>query len=697
MSSNLVPTFCGKDCGGDACPLLAEVEDGVLRRIRVNPASAGRPFPCAKGFALGDVHYSANRIKRPLKRVGSRGSGDFREIGWDEAFSTIHDRLGDIIGEYGPTSVISLASAGSTGLVHSTEVLTARFLDTLGGHTSLFGSYSNGAASASLRKVFGGDYGRSGFDPGCLADASMIVLWGANVMEARLGAEVEAQIAAAARRGARIVCLDPRRTKTSSFPGIEWIPILPGTDAALMYALLFVFNSEGTLYREKAKSLAEGYDELLGYVCGDTDGIVKDPHWAAPICGVPEERIRSLALEWAAAPSVLLFPGYSIQRTESGEEVMRLCVALQVATGNFGRPGGSTGSINNRMPGPGIRLPRSLPPASPSPQRASVPLLRWADAILEGSGQAYPSRIRALYSAGGNFLNQGADIAKNVRAFESVDFSVCHELFLTPTATYCDIVLPAASPLEKEDVGIPWAGNYLLYKPACLPAMGHSRTDFDIFDELADRFGRRAAFSGGMDAHEWVAVSIEESEIADDREFLASGIYFGAGRKRRGLAAFARDPGRCPLATKSGKVELSGARWSFGPGQSDEVSEFPLSLITPKRSDRVHSQGGHLGEAVYANFLEIHPSDARLRLLAEGDIARVRSSHGDTRARIHLSDSLKEGVVCLFEGSWWRSGVPGDSKGACPGAANSLTSTQGTRESTSCVMHAIRVQVDKVL
>ena len=683
----MVPVFCGRDCGGDACPLLAEIEDGKVLRVTHNPAAGSYVRGCPKGYDLAHFHDSPERIRTPLARTGPRGSGEFAPISWDEALGRVHRGLSDCRARHGDASVLCLSSAGSTGALHNTERLTRRYLNLTGGCTVPDGSYSSAAASYALKRAFGKDYGRSGFDAATVAKSSFIILWGANVLEARLGAELPARLAEARKRGVPVLSIDPRRTRTLAALGAEWLPIYPGTDVALMYALLFQLDLEGRIDRRCVEARAAGFGELLDFVTGARDGTPKSPEWAAAVCGVEAGAIVGLARRWAEAKPAMLIPGYSIQRTESGEEAARLCVALQLATGNFGVPGGSTGSLNNRLPTPRVGTIGE----GDGSRNAHVPIVRWADAILEGPPD-YPSRIRAIYSAGGNFLNQGADIPKNRRAFAALDFAVCHELFMTPTARWCDIVLPAASPLQKEDIGTPWAGNYLLYKPQALPRGGGERSDYEIFADLAERGGLREAFTEGRSEAQWIDAFLEASEIGDVEAFKRTGIYFGDEQERPGLADFAADPGAFPLGTPSGKVELEDRRWTAWKGAPDGEA---FLLVTPKRMDRVHSQGGDYPEAVRENRLEINVDDAGALGLAEGDLALVESATGKTTAAAILSRSIARGVVSLPEGSWFGSG--GDEKGnlIAGGAANALTSTEGTRESRSCVMHGIAVRVSR--
>ncbi len=678
-----LPVFCGRDCGGDACPLLADIEGGRVVGIRYNP-SAGRYLKgCPKGLALDHFHYSPERIKTPLKRTGPRGSGQFTPISWPEAILEIKNGLEGVLSHSGPNAIINLSSAGSTGALHTTERLTQRFLDCLGGSTRLAGNYSSNAAGYVIKKAFGDDYGSSGFDASTICASGMIVLWGSNVMEARLGGELEARLMAASKADIPIVTIDPRKTKTSLLTGARWIPIRPGTDIAFMYALLSVFDDRGAIDQEYVHARCEGFEDLLDFVRGASDGIRKTPLWAEGICGVPSSIIEGLAHEWISRNPALLLPGYSVQRTQYGEEATRLFIALQLASGSFGKRGGSTGSLSNRLPGPKL----GAMPGVKGAEHVLFPILRWPDAILE-SGRQGSARIRAAYSAGGNYLNQGSDIAKSIRAFESLDFIVSHELFLTPTARHSDIVLPAASPLQKEDIGKPWAGNYLLYKPAILGYEGLERSDYDIFRSLADAFGKEETFSCSKSASEWIDGFLADSEISDIDAFKESGIYMGKEQDRTGLSRFDGNPRSFPLATASGKVELQGPHYI--PTEQGEEGGRTFRLVTPKNGMRVHSQGGDHPGRIMTNSLQINDVDASAIGVSMNDLVTVTSAQGSVHVRCVPTDRIASGVVSLDEGTWFSRDSMEKS-----GSANFLTSTAGTAESISCIMHGIPVSVEK--
>lgn len=676
-----LPVFCGKDCGGNACPLLATVEGGHVVRIGNNPAAGPYLKGCRRGFGLGRERDAPGRLLRPLIRTGERGSGMFREAGWEEALALVAERLGEIRSRHGPFSVLNLASAGSTGALHGTIPLLSRFLNLAGGATALKGSYSIAAAHFVLPYLFGPDWKScTGVDPATMRHSRMIILWGGNVLETRHGAAVTAHLLEAKTQGAEIVVIDPRRTTTAARAGTWWLPIRPGTDAALMLGVLHVLLTEGLADRAFIASHAEGFDELEQYVRDCT------PAWAETRCGVPAAEIARFARAYAAAKPALLLPGYSIQRVFAGEETFRLAVALQLATGNLGRLGGSTGAPISRLPTPRVG---TLPVPS-VPHQPILPINDWPDAVLGEAG------IKAIYSVGGNMLNQGSDVAKNIRAFQAVDFAVCHDLFLTPTARHCDVVLPAAHTLEREDIGIPWLGNYLTYAPQVLPLPGLVRTDYDILLELADRLGFGEAFTEGRTPAQWIQHFLDASEIPDQDAFRHTGIYLAPDQARVGLAHFAADPAAHPLETPSGRVEVGSASYAQATGfpaipqwrETLQDPRFPLHLVTPKVAERTHSQT--CGEPLADHRLAMHPDDAAVRGLVDGAQVWIASAHGRTCVTLRHEAGLMRGTVSLPEGIWMELGPEGADRA---GSANALTGTEGTLPSRACVMNGVPVEV----
>jgi anaerobic dimethyl sulfoxide reductase subunit A len=692
-----IPVSCSKDCIG-GCPLLAHVEDGRLRTIGNNPA--GGPFMagCIKGFQMPRTVYAPDRLKAPLVRAGPRGSGQFRETSWPAALDLVAEKLGEIKARHGPGAVVQLGASGScTAALHNTQLLPARFLAMFGGYTRLTSGYSSAALSFMTPYVLG--QRNHGVDPATLLHAKLIILWGANYADTRFGCETDAYLSQAKRNGIPIVAIDPRRSASVQRYATQWIPCRPGADTALMMAVLHALISEDMVDRQFADRYSVGFDALERRILGQEDGLARSPAWAEALCGVPADRIVEFARLYGQTRPVALLPGFSIQRTVGGEETLRMGVALQVATGNLGLLGGSSGGrALNGLPGPQTgKLP--MPALASQP---SVPVLEWPDAVLGGRAAGYPSDIHLAYNVGGNFIVQGSDVRKSIRAFESLEFAVCHDYFLTPTARYCDVVLPTTTFLERQDIVSPASGNYVLFSNRAIAPQGEARNDYDIFCELAGRLGFEAAFSEGKDEEAWLREFVAASEIPDYEEFKRTGIYMAADQERVALAPFRSDPRAHPLHTPSGLVEIASEAYARDTGFSALPEyrglpadvRYPLQLITPKSKFRIHSQGGNIPwlMAREKQALWIHPRDAGERGIADGEIIDIYNGEGRVHIPAWVTADIMPGVVCLVQGVWPQFDEEGVDLAGC---VNVLTSTRGTMPSRGTRTHSVLVQVQR--
>jgi anaerobic dimethyl sulfoxide reductase subunit A len=699
-----IPVSCNKDCGGD-CPLLATVEHGRVTKIRNNPLGGPTMTGCVRGFQMFRALYAPDRLRKPLVRTGPSGSAQFAEVAWPHALELVAERLADVKARYGNEAILHLSGSGSCrGALHDTHRLTTRFLSLFGGYTETYWNYSSAAAHFVTPFVLGTRM--AGIDVGTLQFSNLIILWGANVAVTRMGCETEARIREARARGIEVIVVDPRQSASVSTLGTQWIPVRPGTDTALMMAVLYVLIDEGLVDTAFVEKYSVGFDELarhvLGYPSTGSSGrgvSPKTPQWAEEICGTPAETIAQFARQYGRTHPAALIPGLSIQRTIGGEEAIRMAIALQVATGNLGVLGGSSGALTwGRLPAP--RMGRIDVP--PNPSQASVPVYRWPDAILEGRRGGYPSDIKAIYNVGGNLLVQGSDVHKNIRAFSEVEFAVCHDYFLTPTARYCDVVLPATTFLEREDIVFPDGGNYLLFSNQAVPPLYQARNDYDIFCELADRLGFLAEFSEGRSAAEWLESFVAASEVPDFEAFKRTGIYMGKDQLRVGLSDFVSDPQAHPLNTPSGRVEISSAAYAetgYSPIPECRIlpvdDTYPLQLVTPHPKFRIHSQYDNIPwfKARQKQMLWIHPHDAATRGIENGQEVCVSSPEGRVRIAAHVTMDVMPGVVCLFEGAWPSFDPYGTDTA---GSANVLTSTVPTQPSNGSRTHSVLVEVTRI-
>ncbi|MBN1399900.1 MAG: molybdopterin-dependent oxidoreductase [Anaerolineae bacterium] len=660
-----------------------------------NPLKGPMMHGCARGYQMPRVVYAADRLTQPLIRTGERGSGMFREVGWDEALDYVAERLSAAKAAYGARSVIRLGGSGACrGALHHTSLLNRRFLSGLGGFTDITGSYSSQAATYAAAHVYGSS--PKGIDPATLQFSRLLILWGANIVDTRFGCETESWIRRVKGEGVPVIVIDPRRSRTVEQLATEWIPVFPGTDSALMAGVLHVLITEGMVDREFVAKYSVGFDKLERYILGSDGGQALDPRWASTVCGTSEDMIVRLARVYGSSKPAALLPGLSIQRTVGGEEATRMAIALQVATGNVGIPGGS-GAVASGLPGP--RLGTIAVPAAAD--CVGVPVYRWADAVLDGREGGYPSDIRVIYNMGGNYISQGSDVRKSIQAFQAVEFSVCHDSFLTPTARYCDVVLPTTTFLEREDV-MGGRENYLFYSGQAIAPVHQSRNDYDILWDLATRLGFGDAFSEGLTATQWIERLIEESEVDDPKEFRRTGIYDGGEHLRVGLSTFIADPQTHPLTTPSGKIEIASdtyAQTGFADIPTCRIlpddSCYPLRMVTPHARYRINSTNANLAwfREQEEQVLWIHPRDAVERGVEDGQQILVYNDRGRTKIRARVTDAIMGGVVCLLQGQWPSFDADGTD---VAGSANVLTTTEPTQPSQGSRTHSTLVQVARL-
>ncbi|MEW5814117.1 MAG: molybdopterin-dependent oxidoreductase [Spirochaetota bacterium] len=683
-----IPVSCNKDCGA-GCPLLAHIENDILKKITDNPGINPYMRGCSRGYRMPLVVYSRERLKKPLLQTGERGSNNFREIEWPEAFRIISLKLAELKMLYGPSTILFLGGSGACrGALHNTSILTRRFLKFFGGFTDTTGTYSAAASDFINPYVFGTRF--IGLDPAALQFSQLIILWGANISDTRFGCEMEARLLEQKKKGVPIIVIDPRKTSTVKRLGTQWIPVFPGTDTAFMAAVLYILITEGLAKQEFIHRYSTGFNTLESYILGREDGTPKTPGWAEKICGTDSETIAEFARQYGRAGRAALIPGLSIQRTLGGEETARMAVVLQLATGNTGLPGGSSGgNIWNRLKQP-VCGKMVIPDGG---DLRNIPVYRWADAVLDGY-----NGIKAIYNVGGNYISQGSDVKKNIKAFEKVAFSICHDYFMTPTARYCHVILPVTTFLEREDIIFP-ENNCLFYSRQAIAPLHESKNDYDIFCELAERLGFVTDFSEGRTPSQWLDAFLEVSEVPDPARFKETGIYVSENGLRVGLSDFITDPEKHHLNTPSGKVEISSAGYEKTGFPAIPVYRhysgslhYPLRMVTPHARYRVNSQNYNIPwyRKLEEQAVWIHPLDAHKRNIKDGDMVLIENEIGKMRIKAFVIEDIMPGVVSVLQGAWPRLDKDMIDTAGC---ANILTSTVPTEPSQGARTHSIFVEV----
>ena len=695
----IVPSTCGHNCGG-RCVVNAHVQDGRIVRISTDPRRWTPEMPpltaCVRGFGAIERLYHPERVTHPLRRVGPRGSGQWARVGWDEALDEVARQMRRVRETYGPAAILDASRSGNTSLLHS-RVTLQRLLHLFGGCTELWSNLSAEAEVFALRHTYGAraDYKSSGREGVDYANSRLIVMWGWSPGDGHFGTGTFEYLKWAKQHGTRVVCVDPRITHTSLQLADEHVLIRPSTDAAMLIAMAYVILAEDLHDRGFCDRLVLGLDEAhlppgaapgsswRSYLFGLSDGMRKTPEWAEPITGVPAVTIRRLAVEFATQKPAALHCGYSPGRTLYGEQFHRAAYSLAAITGNVGIPGGNSGLSGGAKPRISSRFTAGPNPAG---ARVSSPLL--ADLLARGQAGGYPADIKMVYAAFGDLVNQCGNVNKTVAALDRVEFLVVHDHFITPTARYADLVLPATTFWERSDMHVPWsgAGHHAFFMRQAIAPIGECRNDMDICADLARRLGVRGYNDKAEE--EWLREFCAGTEIDDFEAFRAHGLArLPAPEEAVAFAREVRDPDRHPFSTSSGRIEIYSTSIAANPDvyglgaipaiptyihPYDDDPRHPLLMVTPKSRARTHSI--HDNQEVLARAdrqdVWIHPDEAAARGIADGERVRVFNDRGATILPARVTDRIARGVVSIKEGAWFTPDAVGQDTRGC---ANVLT------------------------
>jgi anaerobic selenocysteine-containing dehydrogenase len=636
---------CPHDCP-DTCSLLTTVQNGVAIKVQGNPAhphTAGSL--CTKVSRYTERTYHPERILQPLKRVGPKGSGQFEPVSWHAALSDIAARLGAIAARE-PQAILPYSYAGTMGLVQG-ESIAARFFNQLGA-SQLERTICAAAGGEGLVQTLGAKVGmRVEF----FAESKLILIWGSNSVTSNLHFWRYAN--QARRDGAKLICIDPRRSETAE-KCHEHIALLPGTDGALALALMHELIQHEWLDHDYLDRYTLGWDALMARA------LQWPPERAAAVCGITPEQIRALARDYGAcaashAPAAIRM-NYGLQRVHGGGNAVRLIASLPALIGAWRtRAGGVLLSSSGAFPVQRAALQRPDLLAGRTPR--SINMATIGNALLRTSSPEFGPAVEALVVYNSNPVAIAPESAKVVQGFAREDlFTVVLEHFQTDTADYADYVLPATTQLEHWDVHSAYGHtDALLNRPAIAP-LGDAKPNTQIFRELAARMG------------------LIEPCLSDSDEALCRQAYGDAVDFEALLAqGFATLPtADAPFAqgnfpTPSGKCEFFSARLAAQglDGLPDHVpnhevahstSAYPLAMISPPARNFLNSSFVNVTSLQASEgepLLEIHPTDAAARGIADGDTVRVFNDRGSYHCRARISDRARAGVVNGL-GVWWR-------------------------------------------
>ncbi|MEN6478705.1 MAG: molybdopterin-dependent oxidoreductase [Anaerolineales bacterium] len=692
MVEQWLPFTCTLDCGS-RCELAGCVVDGHLMRLDTPPGpdelNAPRLIPCARGRAQRRWLTAGNRVGTPWLR----DRGVLKRAAWSTALDYAAAELERVRTTYGAPAILFASGAGGGGgRGFSGAYASERLFSYWDRVTHTTGNLSHHCASWVEQLMLGRSV--PGSDRLTLLDAQMVVLWGNNPADTHMGAHTEHYLRVARDRGTLVILIDPRLSDSGALADV-WLPVRPGTDVALVAALVFLLESWDAVDRTFLERCTAGYELYRDDVLGLTDGVPKTPAWASTITGLPAERIEWLARQLVERKPATLLPGWGPQRAQWGEQFHRAMITLACVTGNVGQPGTGlpgVGSGEGGMPLPHL-------PSGPYGPARTLHNGSWAQAVL--AGDLHPP-LKLAFIAASNLVNRSSDTNACLRALDTVETTIVLDPFLTPTAQLADVVLPINTDLERADIISAWGsadGPFDAQQVTTSP--DEAQTDYWVCAELAQRLGIGEAYTGGRTAAQWLAEFREIPALAGLQE---RAVLNRKRTPRVALADYCADPLAHPLPTASGRIELASYAAleaglplvaSFVPWDlDDDGAGYPLHLLTPHHKLRANSchAGNPWLRQIDQQALWIHPANAAARGIADGDRVAVRSPQGVLHVSAYVTERIMPGVVCLPQGAWFAPDTTGIDQA---GSANVLTSLD-VSPSGGPTTHSVRVEVSRV-
>lgn len=764
--SKFVWSACTVNCGS-RCPLRLQVEDGRVTRVLPddggdNSIGSQQIRACVRGRSIRHRIYNPDRLKTPLKRKPGtkRGDGEWIEISWEQALDEIADQMKGILDKYGNESIYLAYGTGTIGgtVARSwppVETPFARFMNLIGGYLNHYADYSTAQITAAYPYHYGSWVTSNSFDD--VKNSKLQVMFGNNTLETRMSGGGETFVTQQTKRkyGVKTIVIDPRYSETAVGLGDEWVPIRPGTDAALVAGIAHVLLSENLHDQAFLDKYCVGFDEdhmpkgapkngsYRSYIEGKgPDGVEKTPEWAARVCGVPAQRIRQLAREMGTAKPTAITQGWGPQRHANGENQSRAVFTLAALLGQIGISGGGTGAREGSA-----SLPMTYPfnTQYENPVETSISVAMWPQAVDHGpamtkikDGVRGKDRldvpIKMIWQYAGNTnTNQHGDLNRTVellRDDSKAELIVVSDIQMTVSARYADYVLPDCSTAEQTDIiqqGS--AGNleYTILASSAIKPLYDCRPIYDVIADLAERFGVRDKFTEGRTQEEWLRYTLDESrkeipELPSFEELKKMGVWRREGETTVALKDFREDPVANPLETPSGKIEIFSSElyemskeWEFDPNiagdkltplpeqvatwegaeEAAENKEYPLQVIGHHTKGRTHSSYGNvdwLRDDAHPQVLWINPIDAKERGIKNDDPVYAYNKRGRIRSIARVTPRIAPGVISVPQGSWFNPKDGGVDVGA---SVNTLTSWHPSPLAKGNAQHTALCQVEK--
>jgi anaerobic selenocysteine-containing dehydrogenase len=648
---------CPHDCP-DTCGVITEVRDGRAVRFRGDPDHRiTKGWLCAKVRPYLNHVYHRGRLMHPLRRVGPKGAGQWRRVSWSDALAEIADRWRAVIARYGPEAILPYSYSGTLGLVQMT-VSSARLWNRLGA-SQLERSICGAAAEKAVEATLGARRSQPYSD---VVHSKLVILWGHNPVAT--APHFLPFLLDARRRGCKLVVIDPRRTASAQHADWHLAP-RPGTDGALALGLAHVLAAEGLHDEAWLRQHANGWPRLRERLAEFP------PARVAAETGLPEDDIRRLARLYGTVRPGLIKTADGINRNRNGGQNVRAILTLPALTGQYGtRGGGLAYSTSGYVKWDRLAVHKQLPDGR------TVNMNRLGAALL---GEVTAPPVMAMYVFGANPATSSPNAGRIVEGLKRDDlFTVVHELFMTDTADYADLVLPATSQLEQTDLHKAYGHTLLTYNaPAILP-LGECKSNWEVMGLLATALGFREPWlrqspdevieevlTATAKSGSWLrGITLERLkregavplDIGDEPPFAGGHFPTPSGKVELYCEALAAE-GIDPLPGRFRPREDDGGERSCVSAPSDPRWDpaRALELLTGAShhfvSSSLASQPGLLKSAG-TPFVEIHPADAAARGITEGDAVIVENGRGWVRLRAVVTDVVRPGVVVSPKGRW---------------------------------------------
>ena len=715
-----------------------EVDNDDIVGIHPSPND---PDPSPILASMPDTLRHPTRIASPMVRQGylehgpgggkSRGAEPFVPVSWDRALSLLAGEFRRVKTDYGNEAIYA-GSYGwaSAGRFHHAQSQVHRFLNLFGGYTYSVDTYSTAALTVLLPYVMGKKehiWGQCTEWANIADNADLVVMLGGvplkngQVNPGGTGKHiVKESLERAKSRGVEFVNISPLREDSARWLDAEWMALRPNTDTALLLGLAHTLLEAEAIDQAFLDRCCVGFDKFKDYLLGRADGQAKTAQWASAITGITADEIQRLAERMVAGRTFVML-SWSIQRSHHGEQCYWAAIALASMIGQIGLPGGGIGFGYGSVGGIGnatIDLPLPTFPQGKNAVNTFIPVARITDLLsspgdtvdYNGRTLTYPD-IRLVYWCGGNPFHHHQDLNRLIEAWQRPETIVIQDPWWTPAARYADIVLPATTTLERNDIGVARLDPYMTAMRQAVNPVGEARDDFSIFADLSQRLGFGDAFTEGRDEMGWLRhmydvsrqqISAKGIQMPSFDEFWEQGNFqFPDPQKPHVLYdEFRADPKRHPLVTPTGKIEIfsetiSSYQYDDCPGHpvwlepcewlgSPMADDFPLHLISNQPRTRLHSQLDPGSTSVKSKIngrepARLNPADAERRGIRDGDIVRLFNNRGACLAGIRLTEDVMQGVVELSTGAWYDPLEPGVVGTLCVhGNPNVLTRDIGT-------------------